>query len=300
MKNIAILTGHLPKKPRTFYISGLALVCLCGLALVSFDPKTPVPSQAGVTAEQTTVPELASQAGVPAEQTTGSAPAAVFQNRAAYTPKNIDRLRGVLLTSLKHLDAAESTAATDAARAPLRAGIAELQRKLALLADVQFGNITPETAHARLQLWRAEAPPAPSVLRVRGVPEATEDTSGALLPQPPASPASASGEPPERVPLPDAPFYRTILENNLFAPLGTLSVSEPPIYRLIATLLSSEPGRGDRAILEDTRTQHTYTRRLGEKIGESTLVDIQSKQITVETAGEQTTLTLTPHLWLGK
>lgn len=94
-------------------------------------------------------------------------------------------------------------------------------------------------------------------------------------------------------------FYRTIVENNLFLPLGTAAAKQPARYRLIATTTSANGDSRSTALIQSIAENETHVVTIGSKVGEVTIVDIQPKQVAIETDGKQTTLELDNHLWLG-
>lgn len=94
-------------------------------------------------------------------------------------------------------------------------------------------------------------------------------------------------------------FYRTIVENNLFLPLGTVAAKQPARYRLIATTTSANGDSRSTALIQSIAENETHVVTIGSKVGEVTIVDIQPKQVAIETHGKQTTLELDNHLWLG-
>ena len=88
-------------------------------------------------------------------------------------------------------------------------------------------------------------------------------------------------------------FYRTIVDNNLFRPLGWRPPRPREPYRLIGTLLPTDGKSEAQAILQGTTAGRTYTVSLGETLDTDTiLVDIQPKQVTLEKAGVRRTLHL--------
>ena len=88
-------------------------------------------------------------------------------------------------------------------------------------------------------------------------------------------------------------FYRTIVDNNLFRPLGWTPPRTREPYRLIGTLLPTDGKSEAQAILQGTTAGRTYTVSLGETLDTDTiLVDIQPKQVTLEKAGVRRTLHL--------
>ena len=89
-------------------------------------------------------------------------------------------------------------------------------------------------------------------------------------------------------------YYQTIIDNNIFRPLGWTPPRPTEPYRLIGTLLPrSEPHTLPRAILQSTTGQKIYVVSIGEKIDASTeVVSIQGKQVVLSTNGQQRTLHL--------
>lgn len=94
-------------------------------------------------------------------------------------------------------------------------------------------------------------------------------------------------------------FYRTIVENNLFLPLGTAAPSQPARYRLIATTTPTNGDSRSTALIQSIAGNETHVVTIGSKVGEVTVVDIQPKQVAIETDGKLTTLELDHPLWLG-
>ena len=101
----------------------------------------------------------------------------------------------------------------------------------------------------------------------------------------------------------NTPFYRTILENNLFAPLGSVLITDAPNdYQLLATLIPRDTTAAKKreAIIRKTAENTTHRFTLGEKLdAQTTLIDIQPKYITLERNGERRILRINlAHLWL--
>lgn len=82
----------------------------------------------------------------------------------------------------------------------------------------------------------------------------------------------------------DELFYRTIIENNIFAPLGWKPKKPTPIYRLIGTRIPIGQEIKATAILQETSGESTMRIvSIGTKLGEDTyVVDIQPKQIVLK------------------
>ncbi len=88
-------------------------------------------------------------------------------------------------------------------------------------------------------------------------------------------------------------FYRTIVDNNLFRPLGWRPARPREPYRLLGTLLPNDGETPPQAILQSTTARTTYIVRIGDKLDKATTVtDIQPKEIMLETNGKQRTLGL--------
>lgn len=95
-------------------------------------------------------------------------------------------------------------------------------------------------------------------------------------------------------------FYRTIIDNNLFRPLGWAPPHPQEPYRLLGTILSPDADTPPQAILQTTRGNTTRIVTTGEKLDTDTeVVDIQPKQVTLSTKGQQRTLKLNAALWLN-
>lgn len=88
-------------------------------------------------------------------------------------------------------------------------------------------------------------------------------------------------------------FYQTIVDNNLFRPLGWTSKRPREPYRLLGTILPTDGNTLKQVILQRTTVGSTYTVSLGETLGtDTTVVDIQPKRVTLEKAGVRRTLRL--------
>ncbi|RKU25827.1 hypothetical protein C6499_14450 [Candidatus Poribacteria bacterium] len=82
-------------------------------------------------------------------------------------------------------------------------------------------------------------------------------------------------------------FYRTIIDNNLFRPLGWTPPRPIEPYRLLGTRLLTDKNTSPQAILQSTATNKTHIVTIGDKLDADTqAIDIQSKQIRLETAGQ--------------
>ena len=97
-------------------------------------------------------------------------------------------------------------------------------------------------------------------------------------------------------------FYRTLIDNNLFRPLGWTPPRPIEPYSLIGTIIPRDRNTvSPQAIIQATAANKTHIVTIGEKLDANTKVtDIQPKQVTLEKAGVQQTLTLNTDTWLNK
>ena len=88
-------------------------------------------------------------------------------------------------------------------------------------------------------------------------------------------------------------FYRTIIDNNLFRPLGWRPPRPIEPYRLMGTILPRAANIPPRAIIQTTAGNQTYIVTTGEKLSADTeVVLIESKRVVLSTNGQQRTLKL--------
>ncbi|MCG9134822.1 hypothetical protein J5I95_24455 [Candidatus Poribacteria bacterium] len=92
-------------------------------------------------------------------------------------------------------------------------------------------------------------------------------------------------------------FLGTIIDNNIFRPLGWTPPRPIEPYRLLGTVLPTDDRTPPKAILQTTTGQRTLIVSTGEQIdAETEVVEIQRKQVRLSTEGQTRTLTLTaPH-----
>lgn len=97
----------------------------------------------------------------------------------------------------------------------------------------------------------------------------------------------------------DTEFYRTIIDNNIFRPIGWRPPRKKETYRLIGTILPRGGKSKAQAILQKNSVRRTYIVMIGDQLdADTTVIDIQTKQVTLEKAGQQRTLTLNTTPWL--
>ena len=87
----------------------------------------------------------------------------------------------------------------------------------------------------------------------------------------------------------NAAFYKVIIDNNLFRPLGWTPPNNEPAYSLIGTAVGTD-GAVSQATLLEKRSNRYHFVTIGTKLGDITVKDIQAKQVTLENAGKPITL----------
>ena len=87
----------------------------------------------------------------------------------------------------------------------------------------------------------------------------------------------------------DGNFYRVVVENNLFRPLGWRKPKEGPQYTLIGTKIQSK-GEITKAFVMENRSNNYYWVSVGEKVGDATVEEIETGQISLNIAGKVTTV----------
>ena len=84
-------------------------------------------------------------------------------------------------------------------------------------------------------------------------------------------------------------FYKVIIDNNLFRPLGWTPPNNEPAYSLIGTAVGAE-GAVSQATLLEKRSNRYHFVTIGTKLGDMTVKDIQAKQVILDNAGKPITL----------
>ena len=96
-------------------------------------------------------------------------------------------------------------------------------------------------------------------------------------------------------------YYRTIIDNNLFRPLGWTPPRPIEPYQLLGTILPTDEKIPPQAIIQvSTAGNKTHIVSIGDTLDADTkIVDIQSKQATLDCAGQQTILKLDTSPWIS-
>lgn len=84
----------------------------------------------------------------------------------------------------------------------------------------------------------------------------------------------------------NAAFYKTIIDHNLFRPLGWTPPNNEPSYSLVGTKAVGTNGAISQATLLEKRSNRYHFVTIGTKLGDMTVKDIQAKQVTLDKAGE--------------
>lgn len=138
------------------------------------------------------------------------------------------------------------------------------------------------------------SPPVPEPAPVKKTPHS--------LPHLGEQPDILSRAPLQSSDLPPYPsdFYRTIIDNNLFRPLGWTPLRPVEPYRLLGTILSTDEKTPPQAILQSTAGNQTHIVSIGSTLDAATkIVDIQPKQVTLDRRGQQRILKLEASLWMN-
>ena len=87
----------------------------------------------------------------------------------------------------------------------------------------------------------------------------------------------------------NAAFYKVIIDNNLFRPLGWTPPNNEPAYSLIGTAVGVD-GAVSQATLLEKRSNRYHFVTIGTKLGDITVKDIRAKQVVLDKAGKPITL----------
>lgn len=84
-------------------------------------------------------------------------------------------------------------------------------------------------------------------------------------------------------------FYRVIIENNLFRPLGWQRPNRDPEYALIATWIGTR-GSVAKALVMERKSSKLYYVARGEKVGDTTVEKIEANQVSLKASDDIVTL----------
>ena len=84
-------------------------------------------------------------------------------------------------------------------------------------------------------------------------------------------------------------FYRVIIENNLFRPLGWQRPNRSPEYALIATWIGTQ-GSVAKALVMERKSSELYYVTRGEKVGDTIVENIAANQVSLKASDDIVTL----------
>ncbi len=84
-------------------------------------------------------------------------------------------------------------------------------------------------------------------------------------------------------------FYRTIIDNNIFRPLGWRPPNKEPEYAFVGTSVEKN-GRKSEAYVQERRSNKFYIATIGDKVGDAVVKEIKEKEIILDKDGETITL----------
>ncbi len=84
-------------------------------------------------------------------------------------------------------------------------------------------------------------------------------------------------------------FYRVIVDNNIFRPLGWRPPNKEPEYTFIGTRVDSNAD-ASKAYVQETRSNRFFMASIGDKIGDAVVKEIKEKEIILDKNGEVITL----------
>ncbi len=84
-------------------------------------------------------------------------------------------------------------------------------------------------------------------------------------------------------------FYRVIVENNLFRPLGWQKPNRDPEYALIATWIGTR-GTVAKALVTERKSNQLYYVARGEKVGNAIIEKIEPNQVSLKVSNDIVTL----------
>lgn len=93
-------------------------------------------------------------------------------------------------------------------------------------------------------------------------------------------------------------FYQTIIDNNIFRPLGYRERTPAPQFKLIGITVSEQKTETTAVILE-RKTQRVSTVNVGDKIGDVLVKEIAAKQVILQDGDNIITLHSPPPMFLN-
>ena len=94
-------------------------------------------------------------------------------------------------------------------------------------------------------------------------------------------------------------YYRVIIENNIFRPLNWKPAQQEPNYTLLGTATTHD-SRDATAYITERKTNQYYAVKVGEKIGNATVIAIRPKQVVLDQAGKTLMLSMASIRFLSR
>ena len=85
-------------------------------------------------------------------------------------------------------------------------------------------------------------------------------------------------------------YYRTIVDNNIFRPLGWRPPNKEPEYKFIGTSVNDKNSAKLEAYVKERRSGKSYFVTIGDKVGDTVVKEISEKEIILDKDGENITL----------
>lgn len=121
----------------------------------------------------------------------------------------------------------------------------------------------------------------------------THPTVSTTLPRAPFQSSTRPNEDVELKHFQNSDFYRTIIDNNLFRPLGWTPPRPQELYRLLGTIIPTDAKIPPKAIIQNTAGNQTHIVTIGDTLDPETHVtNIRTKHVTLKKNGQQRQLTL--------
>ena len=87
-------------------------------------------------------------------------------------------------------------------------------------------------------------------------------------------------------------FYQTIIDNNIFRPLGWQPVAPQPKYMLIGTAIATRTTQHTKAFIVERHSGQLHIVRVNDQIGEQMVKRIETKQVILQGGDQEITLQL--------
>lgn len=94
-------------------------------------------------------------------------------------------------------------------------------------------------------------------------------------------------------------FYRVIVDNNIFRPLGWRPPKKEPEYAYIGTKVDSTNGAKAEAYVHERRSNQFYIVTVGDKVGDAVVKEIKDKHIILDKSGEEIALREGNQYWIS-